>query len=82
MLDVVITPQKITLEKGNEIVTAYCNNKEIKENKCYFKDNNKWIGIDNTSGDCFVEEFKELENCLDWLNGESVDTIMERKGEM
>ncbi|MCD8197819.1 MAG: DUF6378 domain-containing protein [Lachnospiraceae bacterium] len=28
-----------------------------------------WIGIDNTSGDYWMEEFKTREECLDWLDG-------------
>lgn len=29
----------------------------------------KYIGLDNSTGDCWVEEFDLLTECIDWLNG-------------
>lgn len=34
----------------------------------YFKENDVFIGIDNTCGESFVEEFKDEKICLSWLN--------------
>lgn len=36
----------------------------------YFKEGNVFIGVDNSTGDCWVEEFDSLEKCINWLNGE------------
>lgn len=33
----------------------------------YFRDSNRWVGIDNTTGDAWGEEFLELDQCLAWL---------------
>ncbi|WP_269919630.1 MULTISPECIES: hypothetical protein [Bacillati] len=37
------------------------------------KDNDMWVGIDNSNGHCFVEESKSKEVILQWLNRE-IDT--------
>ena len=33
----------------------------------YQQDSNRWIGIDNMTGDAWTEEFGSLEQCLAWL---------------
>ena len=49
-----------------------CVVKERKEivGKFYEYGGDKWIGIDKSTGDCIVQEFKSLVECLAWLNGE------------
>lgn len=37
----------------------------------YDPDVEKFIAVDNTTGECFVEEFKNEEEALKWLNEES-----------
>ena len=36
----------------------------------YQQDSNRWIGIDNMTGDAWTEEFGSLEQCLTWLQRE------------
>lgn len=36
----------------------------------YFHSDGKWIGLDNRSGDAWVEEFDSEEECLSWLRDE------------
>lgn len=46
---------------------------DIKENnKGLFiqQDEECWIGIDNTTGEAWTEEFDTKEDCISWLNGE------------
>lgn len=38
----------------------------------YDDESGKYIGIDNTSNDCWVEEFESEKDCLEWLK-ESID---------
>lgn len=33
----------------------------------YFFDTDRYIAIDNTSGEALMEEFLTLEECIDWL---------------
>lgn len=40
--------------------------------KFYRKENNLFIGIDNETGDAWVEEFQTLENCFSWLYGQEI----------
>lgn len=43
----------------------------IEYEKTYlFKDGEKWIGIDNSTAECWVEEFDNIDDCISWLNGE------------
>jgi len=35
----------------------------------YYKHRNIYIGIDNTSGDAWTEEFTNLRSCKKWLRG-------------
>lgn len=39
----------------------------------YIKGKNVYVGIDNSEGDSFVEEFKDLETCLAWLNYDFIE---------
>ena len=39
----------------------------------YLKDGDLWIGIDNSTGDAWTEEFETLDKCIDWLNGNDFD---------
>jgi hypothetical protein len=36
----------------------------------YYLDKNKWVAFDNSTGDCWVEEFESEELALSWLKGE------------
>ena len=36
----------------------------------WVKENGKFIGIDNTSGDAWTEEFNDLEICILWLSSD------------
>ena len=36
----------------------------------YQQDDNRWVGIDNMTGDAWTEEFGSLEQCLTWLQRE------------
>lgn len=63
-------PIKITPQRAEKLINNE-KRRESRKNKrlYYFKEGQLWIGIDNTSGDCFVEEFKTLLQCLLWLDG-------------
>lgn len=39
----------------------------------YLKDRERYIGIDNSSGESFVEEFIDKETCIAWLTNSSVN---------
>ena len=36
------------------------------------KENDVYVGIDNTSGNAWTEEFEKLEDCINWLMGEEL----------
>lgn len=61
---------------SHELLTKYVDNwvdkKElpIKEELIYCEDKNKYIAVDNTSSDCFVEEFDNEKDTLKYLSNE------------
>lgn len=56
--------KEITQEKVHEIID---NRKPLGLFYSYDNTVNKYIGVDNLNGDCWVEEFNSLNDCLDWL---------------
>ena len=35
----------------------------------YLREGDKWVGIDNSTGDAWTEEFPTKRKCLKWLRG-------------
>lgn len=60
---------KITKSQGNQVISRwfYDNKDSSIQKKYYYLDGNVYVGIDNSSGDCWVEEFKSKNKCLAWL---------------
>lgn len=58
-----------------EYIDNWSNNKEQSFNgdKLYCKENNKFVAIDNSTGDCWVEEFKTEKEAQDWLLGKDLE---------
>lgn len=65
-------PIKISKEKAHKII----NNREPL-GLFYFLENDVFVGIDNSTGDSFVEEFKDKETCLAWLTDKSISYFTE-----
>jgi hypothetical protein len=65
-----------------EITSAEANNIiENREPRGHFlvKDGDLFIGIDNSTGDAWTEEFKKQGDCVDWLTGsDDAETIRNR----
>ena len=36
----------------------------------YLEEDRKFVGIDNSDGNAWTEEFQDKDSCLRWLNGE------------
>jgi hypothetical protein len=41
--------------------------KKLRGEKIFFQEDGKWIAIDNSTGDAFVEEFSTFNQCVMWL---------------
>lgn len=76
-----IKEKNITLEHEGIYKVYPLEASEIIENprsilgKFYEIDCNVVVGIDNSTGECWVTEFKSLKKCIDWLNGEEEEKI-------
>ena len=62
-----MTVTKINQSKANEIIET---RKPL--GAFYYEEGRRFIGIDNTSGESFVEEFKDKETCIAWLSDTSL----------
>lgn len=58
---------KVSQKKANEII-------ETREpmGTFYYEHNGRFIAIDNSTGESFVEEFKDEETCKAWLSDSSI----------
>ena len=58
-----------------EYIDNWSNNKEQSFNgeKLYCKENNKFVAIDNSTGNCWVEEFEGEREAQDWLLGKDLE---------
>lgn len=41
----------------------------------YLRDGEKVVGIDNSTGRAWTEEFDTVEQCKRWLKGENLETV-------
>lgn len=57
--------KEVTREEADRIIN---NRNPLGLFRCI--DNSKYIGIDNTTGDAWVEEFNTLDDCIKWLKNE------------
>lgn len=61
--------KKITATEMLTIVQTWCENPQsVSYEQFYCFDNGVWVGCDNPTGDCWVEEFKTEEEVIAWLN--------------
>lgn len=90
---------EVTEEQAKAIVEGHFKNQKNRETYStkdlgtfyyYDKDRDVWIGIDNSTGNAWVEEFQTRELCFAWLDNEfeisdsldkdfSLDQIRKRK---
>ena len=47
----------------------------IPSGKFLCHEGDRYVGIDNSTGDAWTEEFKTLDACLEWLRNLSVEAI-------
>lgn len=67
-----------------EIITPEKADNIFNTGKPYGKflllDNCSFTGIDNQTGDAWAEGFKDLKNCLAYLNGADLEDCLELEG--
>lgn len=58
-----------------EYIDNWINNKEqsFNGNKLYCKDNNLFVAIDDSTGNCWVENFKNEKDAQNWLLGKDLE---------
>ena len=68
----------VSEEIASEYINNWVNHKEqtFKEDFLYCKEDDVYVAIDNTSGDCWVEEFSSEKEAQDWLLGKDKELEM------
>ncbi len=56
--------REITKEEASKIIETF-----EPIGKFILEDNGVFVGIDNSTGDCWVEEFDDFHLCVDWIRG-------------
>jgi len=64
--------QSITREQASKIIET---NKPL--GSFITIENDTFTGIDNITGNAFTEDFKDLKNCLAYLNGADLEDCLE-----
>lgn len=59
----------ITAKAMSTLVELWMEDEELApKGRFYCFDNGVWVGCDNVTGDCWVEEFETKEAVIQWLN--------------
>ena len=65
--------KEITRQELDEMLEIHNNKKQFPlkyKGLFIFKENGMFLGIDNTNGDLYMEDFDNLEQCVNYLNNE------------
>jgi hypothetical protein len=73
--------KEITQKEFNELLNSNKNGKYVPLGLFYIKeDDGTYTGIDNSTGEAWIKNFKTLEKCFNWLNmGELLNREFDRK---
>lgn len=60
---------EISSQELENYIKKWNENKDIKfeQNKIYCEDNGTFIAVDNTTQNCWTEEFKTEKEAINWL---------------
>lgn len=61
--------KEISVEESLEIMDMYDVSPDDYLGRFYYKENEVFVGVDNSGGMCWTEEFKSLNHCMEWLGG-------------
>lgn len=58
---------------GEELAALFASGNESDNytpiGRFYVKDGDVYVGVDNSTGDAWTEDFTTLEDCIEWLKG-------------
>lgn len=64
---------KIKENQLNSLVEKWVNTKPIPHELFLCETKNTFVALDNTTNDCFVEEFDSHDKCICWLLNKGLD---------
>jgi len=66
--------EEVGVDEASEIMNMY-DTSDYFLGQFYYKENDVFVGIDNSGGMCWAEEFKSLNHCMEWLGGEEYSRL-------
>lgn len=69
-----ITKEDFSALMGSARIVAFSTKYEPR-GLFYLRDGNKVIGIDNSTGHAWTEEFDSVDQCKRWLMGEKLEIV-------
>lgn len=63
-----------TPEEVSDFIDIWAEDrKKAKKTRVLCRDKNAWVAVDNSTGDCWVENFVSKKDAIDWLNGKELE---------
>lgn len=60
--------REVDVVRINRAINNWRNGLLDEGTKLYAKDGNTWVALNNSTGECWVEEFDTEEETIRWLN--------------
>lgn len=63
-----------TPEEVSDFIDIWAEDrKKAKRTRVLCRDKDAWVAVDNSTGDCWVEDFVSKKDAIDWLNGKELE---------
>lgn len=61
--------EEMTTNEVHELIRIWCGScKKAKRTRAICWDKDVWVAVDNSTKDCWVEEFDDKQKAIDWLD--------------
>lgn len=62
-----------TPEEVSDFIDIWAEDrKKAKRTRVLCRDKDAWVAVDNSTSDCWVEDFVSKKDAIDWLNGKEI----------
>lgn len=72
--------KELSMDEVHNLLDKYNNNIEFEPGefgKFIAKENEIYLGIDNSTGEMFMEDFDDIRKCIDYINGRDLEELEE-----
>lgn len=62
--------EEMTHDEISKLIDIWCGSRnKAKRTRALSFENGVWVAVDNSTKDCWVEEFDDKQKAIDWLDG-------------